>query len=413
MRRFVPEVLRDEPEFRRLFLGQLLSVIGDRVMLVALPFAVLSAGGGLADVGLVAAAQTIPFLVFALAGGVIADRGDRRRVMVLSDAARLVMQASAGLLLVTDHAQVWHLAALAVLYGSADAFFQPALTGLLPQTVSHTSQLQHANALRSLTMSVGSVAGPGLAGLLLALTQPGYTLLFDASTFAVSIVFLLRLSPRAEDLVAAENAGQPGGGFLEDLRGGWRAVTSRPWIVWGLAGFLVYTVVVLPSVYVLGPVLAKEELGGASAWALITVAFGAGTICGDLVLLRWRPVHAMRVCLIALAVASCQAIIFGSGLPLAAICGLEFLAAIGTTMTWGLWETSLTEHVPTAELSRVSSFDYLVTGGLAPIGTLLAAPVADGLGIHTALALMSAVGVACSLAILSVRSVRTLGRGTA
>jgi MFS family permease len=409
----VPEVLRDEPQFRLLFIGQLLSVIGDRVMLVVLPFAVLSAGGGTADVGLVAAAQTVPFLVLALAGGVIADRGDRRRVMISSDAVRLGVQAAAGVLLLTDTAATWHLAALALLYGSADAFFAPALTGLLPQTLSHPSQLQHANALRSLTMSVGSIAGPTLAGVLLALTEPGVPLLVDALTFALSIACLLRLTPRVTALVGAENEAQPAGRFLEDLRHGWRAVRSRDWIVWGLGGFLVYTVVVLPSVYVLGPVLANDELGGAKAWAAITVAFGVGTVIGDLVLLRWRPVHAMRTCVLALAVASTQAIIFGSGLPLGAICALECCAAVGTTMTWGLWETSLSEHVPTAELSRVSSYDYLVTAGLSPVGTLLAAPVAAALGIHTALALMTAVGVTASLALLSVRSVRTLERAGA
>lgn len=413
LRRLVPEVLRDEPQFRLLFLGQLLSVVGDRVMLVALPFAVLSAGGDTGDVGLVAAAQTLPFLVFALAGGVVADRGDRRRVMIGSDAARLLVQAGAGVLLVGDLAEPWHLAVLALLYGSADAFFQPALTGLLPQTLSHPSQLQHANALRSLTMSAGSVVGPALAGVLLALTDPGVPLLVDALTFSGSIACLLRLSPRVEALIGAENEGQPAGGFGADLRAGWRAVRSRPWILAGLFGFLVYTVVVLPAVYVLGPVLADRELGGAQAWAAITVAFGVGTIAGDLVLLRWRPTYAMRVCVMALAIASLQAVIFGSRLPIGVICGLECLAAVGTTMTWGLWETSLSEHVPTAELSRVSSFDYLVTGGLAPVGTLLAAPVAESLGVHTALLAMSAVGVVVSLALLSLRSVRTLGRGTA
>lgn len=410
---YLPQVLRDEPKFRLLFLGQLMSVIGDRVMLVVLPFAVLSAGGGTADVGLVAAAQTVPFLVLALAGGVIADRGDRKRVMISSDAVRLAVQATAGVLLLTDTAQIWHLAALAVVYGSADAFFAPALSGLLPQTLSHPSQLQHANALRSLTMSVGSVAGPALAGLLLALTEPGVPLLVDAITFAISILCLARLTPHATALVAAENEAQPEGGFLEDLRHGWRAVTSRDWIVWGLVGFFVYTVVVLPSVYVLGPVLAADELGGAKAWAAITVSFGVGTILGDLVLLRWRPAHAMRTSVLMLAVASTQAVIFGSGLPLGVICALECCAAVGTTMTWGLWETSLSEHVPTDELSRVSSYDYLVTGGLSPVGTLLAAPVAAALGIHTALALMTVVGVSASLALLTVRSVWTLERGTA
>jgi predicted MFS family arabinose efflux permease len=413
--RLVPAVLREEPRFRLLFLGQLFSLVGDRIMLVVLPFAVLSAGGDTGDVGLVAAAQTVPFLVLALAGGVIADRGDRRRVMIASDVVRMLVQALAAVLLLTGQARPWHLAACAAVYGSADAFFSPAMTGLLPQTLTHPDQLQAANALRSLTYSVGSVAGPSLAGVLLAVSEPGVPVAVDAATFAASIAFLWRLSPREADLVSAAESSDapPASGFLAELRGGWRAMRSRDWIPWFLGGLAVYHVIVLPSVYVLGPVLAEDELGGPAAWAAISVAFGAGTIIGDLTLLRWRPAHALRAAALLFALASCQAVIFGSGLPLGLICALELVAALGVTMGFALWESSLGEHVPGAELSRVSSYDYLASAGLMPLGFLVAAPFAEAVGIHTALAIMSAVGVAASLALLSVRSVRTLGRGTA
>ena len=162
----VPEVLRTEAQFRLLFAGQVLSLVGDRVMLVALPFAVLEAGGSIEAVGLVVTAQLVPFLVFALAGGVISDRGDRRRVLIASDVARLIVQGVGGVLLVADAASPLTLGVLAALYGTADAFFQPAFTGLLPQTVSHAGQLQPANALRGLSFSVSNIAGPAIAGVL-------------------------------------------------------------------------------------------------------------------------------------------------------------------------------------------------------------------------------------------------------
>ena len=147
-RRLVPEVLVAEPQFRLLFAGQVLSLIGDRVMLVALPFGVLEAGGSIQAVGLVVGAELVPFLLFALVGGVLADRSDRRRVLIVSDAARLAIQAIGGALLLTGAATPILLGVLAALDGTADAFFQPAFTGLLPQTVSHPGQLQPANALR-------------------------------------------------------------------------------------------------------------------------------------------------------------------------------------------------------------------------------------------------------------------------
>jgi MFS family permease len=404
--RLVPDVLRSEAQFRLLFAGQVLSLIGDRVMLVALPFAVLEAGGDLEAVGLVVAAELVPFLLFALVGGVISDRGDRRRVLITSDVARLVIQAVGGGLLVADAASPVTLGVLAALYGAADAFFQPAFTGLLPQTVSHPGQLQAANALRGLSFSVSSIAGPMLAGVLVAAIGAGAALLFDAASFAVSVACLVRLRPVVA-AAATEEAPPP---FLTAMRAGWREVRSRRWIVAGLGAMCAYHAIVLPAVYVLGPVTIADRLGGPGAWAAVVVAFGLGSILGDLLLLRFRPRHALLVSGIALVGASCQAAVYGSGLGLAGTCVLQCAAGVGVTLFFTLWEVSLQEHVPGEALSRVSSFDYLAATALMPVGTALAGPIAAALGTQTTLVAMSAVGVACALAFLAVPEVRTLPR---
>jgi MFS family permease len=405
-RRFVPDVLVTEPQFRLLFAGQVLSLLGDRVMLVALPFAVLEAGGSLEAVGLVVAAELVPFLLFALVGGVLADRSDRRRVLIVSDAARLAIQAAGGALLLADAATPAVLGGLAALYGTADAFFQPAFTGLLPQTVSHPGQLQPANALRGMSFSVSSVAGPALAGVLVAAIGAGAAMLFDAASFAVSVACLARLRP----VVAASAAEETPPPFLVAVRAGWREVRSRSWIVAGLGAMCAYHAIVLPAVYVLGPVTVSDRLGGPGAWAAVVVAFGAGCIAGDLVLLRFRPPHALRVAGIALIAASCQAAVYGSGLGLAGTCVLQALAGVGVTMFFTLWEVSLQEHVPSEALSRVSSFDYLSATALMPVGTALAGPIAAALGTQATLLGMSAVGVACALGFLAVPRVRDLPR---
>jgi hypothetical protein len=383
-----------------------LSLVGDRIMLVALPFAVLEAGGSLGAVGLVVAAQLLPFLVFALVGGVISDRGDRRRVLIASDLARLVVQLAGGLLLVTGAATPVLLGALAALYGTADAFFQPAFTGLLPQTVSHPGQLQPANALRGLSFSVASIAGPALAGVLVGVFGAGAAMLFDAGSFAVSVACLLRLRPRvAAD--AAEEAPPP---FLEAMRAGWHEVRSRSWVLAGLAATSVYAGIVLPAVFVLGPVTIAREHGGPGAWAAVVVAFGLGCVLGDVSLLRVHPPHALRVAGLALIAASCQAAVYGSGFALGPLLALQFATGIGVTLFFTLWEVSLQEHIPGEALSRVSSFDYLAGTILMPLGTALAGPVADALGTQATLRGMSALGVASALAFLAVPSVRALPR---
>jgi MFS family permease len=298
---------------------------------------------------------------------------------------------------------------LAALYGTADAFFQPAFTGLLPQTVSHPGQLQQANALRGLSFSVSSIAGPAVAGVLVGAIGAGAALLFDAGSFAVSVACLLRLRPR----VAAEATEEAPPPFLVAVRAGWYEVRSRRWLVAGLGAMCAYHGIVLPAVFVLGPVTVSERVGGPGAWAAIVVSFGIGSVLGDLLLLRIRPRHALRVAGLALIVASCQAAVYGSGLGLAGMCVLQCLTGIGVTAFFTLWEVSLQEHVPGESLSRVSSFDYLSATALMPVGTALAGPIADAVGTQATLLAMSAVGVVCALAFLSVREVRDLPRAEA
>ncbi len=403
----IPEVLRVEAQFRLLFGGQVLSIIGDRVMLVALPFAVLEAGGGLGAVGLVVSAQLVPFLIFALVGGVLSDRGDRRRVLIASDLARLVIQATGAALLISGAATPVWLGVLAALYGTADAFFQPAFTGLLPQTVSHPGQLQPANALRGLSFSAASIAGPAIAGVLIAAFGVGTAMLFDAASFAVSVLFLSRLRPIVAD-PSVEEAPPP---FLEAMRGGWREIRARRWIMAGLAAISCYHAVVLPAVFVLGPVTVSRNLGGPGAWAAVVVAFGIGAVLGDLLLLRVRPRRGLRAAALGLVVASLQAAVYGSGTTLAVMCVLQLIAGIGVTVFWTLWEVSLQEHVPGGALSRVSSFDYMAGAALMPVGTALAGPIAAAVGAQATLLGMSALGVVGALVFLSVPGVRALPRG--
>ena len=406
-------MLRDEPQYRLLFAGQVLSILGDRVTGVVLPFAVLAVGGDVGDVAIVSAAQFLPFAVLALPAGVWADRYNRKRILIGSDVARFIVQLTAGLLLVTGSAEVTHLAVLAAVYGAADAFFAPAFTGLLPGTVAPVN-LQPANALRGLSYSTGSIVGPVLGGLLVAFAGgPGGALLFDAGTFAVSIACLIPLRPRmVADVLHDEDPKASTAHFLTSLKEGWSEVRSRSWVTAFLGGMASYHVIVLPAIFVLGPVLAADEMDGAKSWAIITAGFGVGCVLGDLLLLRWKPRFALRVASLMLIGASCQAAFIGSGFGVWAIAGLEVLAGICVTGTFTLWETSLQEHIPDRALSRVSSYDYLTSAGLIPVGNLLIGAVSATAGVRASLFAMTALGVTAAAVIASLPAVRRLPRGS-
>lgn len=408
----VPAVLREEPQYRLLFGSQILSILGDRVTSVVLPFAVLSVGGGVEQVALVSAAQFAPFAVLALPAGVWADRLDRKRILISSDLVRLATQLTAGLLLVAGQADVWHLAVLAAVYGGADAFFAPAFTGLLPSTVSPLN-LQPANALRGLSFSVAAITGPLLAGLLVGFAGgPGVALLFDAGTFVVSVALLAPLRPRiVDEVIAEEDPRATTDHFWSSLSHGWAEVRRRSWVLAFLSGMAVYHAVVLPAVFVIGPVIAETEMNGARSWAIVSAGFGAGCVLGDLLFLTWRPSRALRVAALMLVGASCQAAIIGSGLGPWGIGALELLAGICVTGCFTLWETTLQEHIPERALSRVSSYDYLTSAGVIPLGNVLTGAVSAAIGVHPALFAMSAVGLVVALGIASVPSVRSLPRG--
>jgi MFS family permease len=408
VQRSLPASLREHPTFRLLFWGQALSVVGDRITPVAIAFAVLGLGSA-SDLGLVLAAGGIPFALFALVGGVWADRVGRRRVMLGSDIVRALSQSVTAALLLTGTAEVWMLAVLAFVYGTAAAVFMPALIGLIPQTVS-PARLQEANGLLALTRSTASVAGPVLAGVLVVSAGSGEAIAVDAATFVVSALCLARMRlgvEPARDAEAFSAAHEP---FLAGLQRGWYEVRSRRWLTWGLIAMSVYHVFVLPAVFVLGPALAAAQLDGASSWAAIVACFGIGGVVGNVVALRLPLRQPVFTAALALVGASTQAAIIGSGLGTVGIAGLELLAGICVALFFTLWDLSIQEQIPAHAVSRVSAYDFSVSMGLMPLGMAMAGPIADTLGLQATLLGMSAVGLAGALAWLAQPSVRRLRR---
>jgi MFS family permease len=373
---------------------------------VAIAFAVLGLGSA-TDLGIVMAAGGVPFALFALAGGVFADRVGRREVMLASDVVRAISQTLTATLLLTGQAEVWMLVVLSFVYGTSAAVFMPALTGLIPQTVT-PDRLQEANALLALTRSVANVGGPAIAGVVIALAGSGEAIAVDAGTFIVSALCLARLAPRPAP--AAAVAAQGGEGFVEQLRAGWQEVRSRAWLRWGLIAMSAYHVFVLPAVFVLGPALADKDLDGPSSWATIVACFGVGSIIGNVVALRLPLRRPAVVAAAALVGASTQAAIIGSGLGTAGIAGLELLAGVCVALFFTVWDLSIQEQVPARAVSRVSSYDFSVSMGLMPLGMAVCGPIAATLGLHATLRWMSVLGVAAALLWLAQPAVRAVRR---
>ena len=181
-----------ERNFRLLFCAQAVWLLGSWMTPVALAFAVLSLTDSPAALGLVLGAEAVPLTLLLLVGGVWADRLPRVRVMVTADLVSAVSQGTTAVLLIAGSAEVWQLAALAAVGGAADAFHTPAWSGLLPETVP-PSMLQRANALRHLESNAGRVAGPLLAGVIIAAAGAGWAIAADALSFLLAAAILVRV----------------------------------------------------------------------------------------------------------------------------------------------------------------------------------------------------------------------------
>src|SRR5436190_11013123 len=179
-----------ERNFRLLFCAQGIWLLGSWITPVALAFAVLSLTDSPTALGVVLGAEAVPLTLLLLVGGVWADRLPRVRVMVTADLVSAVSQGTSAVLLISGAAQIWQLAALAAVGGAADAFHTPAWSGLLPETVP-ASMLQRANALRHLESNAGRVAGPLLAGVIIAAAGAGWAIAVDAVSFLVAAAVLI------------------------------------------------------------------------------------------------------------------------------------------------------------------------------------------------------------------------------
>lgn len=383
-----------------LWVGQTTSAVGDALMPVGFAFAVLSLGGGAGGIGLVLTAFSVPRLIFILVGGVWADRLPRQWVMLAADVVRAAVEVAFAVLLLSGNAQLWHLAVGGAVVGTASAFFVPASSGLMPQVLSN-AHLQQGNALMSLSRSATSVIGPSIAGLLVATVGVGWVFAIDAVTYGVSTISLLflRVPRRAEAAARAS--------FLSELSAGWREVTSRPWVRSALFAFGISNVSLAPF-FVLGPIVAERSLGGAADWGLIVTAQGAGGLVGGLVALRWRPARpvAAGFLLGPLFFVPLYLLAGPVAVPLIMVSSLVALACMELSNTW--WYTVLQQQIPPQALSRVSSYDWLVSLVFQPIGFIMVGPISETIGITATLIAAGTLGVAVNVAVLLVPSVRHL-----
>ena len=388
--------------FALLFSARAISYFGTYLAPIAVAFAVLDLTGSATDTGIAFACWTLAQVSTLLVAGVVADRLPRRLVMVGSDLANVGVRGAMGMLVVSGHAEVWHLFVLQALGGAATAFYSPASSGLVPELVE-PARLQQANALMGIARYLSFPLGAATGGAIVATIGPGTALLVDAGTYAASalLLFGIRLPARARA------AGTPN--FLAELRDGWRAWTEHTWVwllnVWIAAYFLI----TYAPFFVLGPYIAKHELGGAGAWGTVVTGEGIGALAGALVGLRVRPGRPWVVVGVIFALTSVQSVLLAAHAPFLLIAAAAVIAGFSFSLGSIIFETGVQRAIAPDKLSRVSAYSWMSAMVFLPLGYALAGPIAAAVGMSAYLvfgAVWILVTTALVFAVPAVRNYR-------
>jgi MFS family permease len=397
-------------DFRLLWSGMCVSLMGDGIFLVAMAWQVYALSNAPTALSLVGIAMTVPTIMFLLLGGVVSDRLDRRRVMLAADLTRGIAVALLAVLSLTGLLELWHVVGIVAVYGAGAAFFGPAFDAIVPDVLP-ASELSQANSLDQFVRPVAlRLAGPALGGALIDAVGVGAAFAFDAASFAISALALLTMSTRTPRRSAEPVS------VGADIRTGMRYVRRHVWLWATFATAAIAYLLFMGPAEVLLPFLVKNELGGSAAdLGLVFAAGGIGSV-GCAVLIGQRGLPKRDITFMYLAWAAATVAVAGYGLAsavwqlmLASLC-FNALETAGTIV----WATAKQRHVPAALLGRVSSLDWLISIGLLPVSFALTGPVSAAIGAQTTLVVAGVVGGVVTLAALllpGMRAIEGLGEG--
>jgi MFS family permease len=393
-------------DFRMLWTGMTASLLGDGIFYVALAWQAYELSNTPTALSMIGVAMTVPHVVFLLAGGVVSDRFDRRKVMIAADLIRAVAVGALGALALSGRLELWHMFVLSGLFGAGTAFFGPAFDAIVPGLVPD-AELNQANSLDQLVRPAARrMLGPALGGWIVATGDPGTAFVVDACTFAFSIACVALMRVRRTTPEA------PHGSAIGDIREGFAFVRSQVWL-WGtfLAATLGYLIFWGPSEVLLPFVVRNEMHGSAADLGLIFAVGGIGAMTSAIVMgNRQMPRRNMTFIYVVWTVSTLAIAGYGfARFPwqaMAACFAFNALEGAGTIV----WATTKGRLVPSRLLGRVSSFDWFISIALVPISYAFTGPVADVFGPQETLVGAALVGGAITLAFLFLPGMRDIER---
>jgi MFS family permease len=379
---WMPAALRPlrHRDFRLLWTGLAVSLMGSGLWLVALAWQVIELGGGPTELSLVTALYSVGLLAFVLVGGIAADRLPQRLVMLAADLVRAAILLVLGWLSLTGDLEIWHLAAGGLVVGAGEAFFIPSYTAILPHLLPE-SELLAANGLEGTLRPLAQQAtGPVLGGVAVAALSPGVAILTGGLTYLVSAGCLVAMNFRPAK--GAPTA--PGlASVFADLREGFGYVRRTSWLWATLLFALALVLFIVGPLEVLLPFAIRDNLGGgADDYGLALAAFGVGGAAGALAISSRRlPRRYLTVMILMWGLGSLPFAVVGVAEALWVMFAALFVVGATYSAAMVIWGTLLQRRVPDGLRGRVSSLDFFVSLALMPVSMAIAGPAGAAFGL--------------------------------
>jgi len=381
--------------------ARFISNVGNGLSSLALAYGTLSIDGATGkDLSFVMSARIFPMIALMLFGGVIGDRFRRNRIVGGSDILGSFFVAISAISLIFSFASVPLLVLMGFLFGILNALWLPAMLGLMPALLPK-EKLKDGNAVIGLLSNLGYVIGALLGGILVTLFGSGWALLVDALSFFIAGILVWNL-----DVPPMEKRQRTS--ILGELKDGWHEFRSRSWVVVMVIAFVGINACFEALIQVLGPLVFNQNTNGPRNWSFHLAALTTGMICGGMIALKVHLSRPLFFVMILIAISAVWEFSLALQSPLfVTLCG-AFMAGIAIEIYYVNWSTTMQSHIPEESFSRVNAYDAFGSYALAPLGIVIAGPLAMYYGIHTVLWITGGVTFISALLAISVRSVRNL-----
>ena len=401
---FEPGALFSYRSYRNLWISTVLTIVAMTAFPIALAISVLDAGGSATILGLILGVRIVAGVIFAPIGGVWADRLPRRTVLIAADGFRAVI-GSIVVFVEPESISFWALGAIIFFMGVSDAFGGPAVGAIMP-SILPDHLLPVGNVVRGIATKGGTIAGPGIAGVLIVSFGTHATYIATSCFFLLGAAMLFRVTekPNAQGQREPEK-------FLHEVKEGLRVVWYYKWIAAMIVMATFQLMMVVGVENVLLPVITKRDFGTAAVYATAAALFSAGGLISAIISIKIKIKNPGTVAVVVwgLFIFAPLVLAFPSSRELIYLA--YFLAGFSVGPWEAFWFTTVQREVPAEYQARVFSIDYMGTVGLLPLGMAIAGPLADWLGERPLLIGISILHIAICAAVLFVPGVKQMKSG--